>query len=208
MNPAHTSWNQSKLDRLSKLYSSGLSMLQVAQKMQTTLASINSAMRRHQIKRRTNHETQQIQFYKSPLSFKPRKTLTAKQQQLKVAGLMLYWGEGSKLFTGRYMSVDFANSNPDMVKLFIKFLRKIYGVNEAKLRCLLYCYSSHDVQKLKNFWSKTTKIPLNQFTKPYIRQEGGNNQNKMKYGLIHIRYSDKRLLRLILKEIGQLSYNL
>jgi transposase len=196
-------WNTKKISRVKRLYNSGLSVRQVSEKMKLSHSSINHAMRRYHLKRRTATQTQQIQFYRSPLSFKPKNRLTSREKLLKTAGLMLHWAEGAK----KNKAVDFANSNPDMIRLFIKFLRNIYRVNEAKLRCLIYCYPSHEIEKLNNFWSKITKIPLSQFTKPYVRQDGGNIRDKMKYGLIHVRYADKRLLELILKEIEKLSYN-
>lgn len=201
-------WNTKNIQKVEQLYRSGLSVRQVAEKMHLTHASINHAMRRYHLKRRTPIQTNRIQFYRSPLSFNPKKKLTPKENQLKTAGLMLYWGEGGKSIKSRHFSVDFANSNPDMVKLFIKFLRKIYQVNESRLRCLLYCYPSHNVKRLVDYWSNITKIPIGQFTKPYVRKDGGNIRDKMEYGLIHIRYTDKRLLELILKEIRLLSYNL
>ena len=95
-----------------------------------------------------------------------------------------------------------------MIKLFTKFIRQIYQINESRLRCQIFCYPSHDIQELTNYWFNIVKVPLSQFTKPYIRKDGGNIRDKMKYGLIHIRYSDKRLFELIMKEIRQLSYNI
>ena len=115
---------------------------------------------------------------------------------------MLYWAEGNKK---NAQGVDFTNSNPKMISLFTKFLRQIYQVKETRLRCLVYCYPSHNPQKLINFWSKITHIPPSQFIKPYIRQDGGKIRDKMKHGLVHIRYSDKRLLQLIMAEINQFS---
>ncbi len=51
------------------------------------------------------------------------------------------------------------------------------------------------IKELTNFWSKLTKIPIKQFTKPYIREDFKKEGiRKMNYGLIHIRYADKKLL--------------
>ncbi len=78
--------------------------------------------------------------------------------------------------------------------IFLKFLRSICGVDENRLRVQLYCYANQNVEALKSYWSEVTRIPLNQFIKPYIRQDfSETKKNKMKYGLIHIRYSDKKL---------------
>ena len=70
---------------------------------------IYKLMRRHTLPRRRPSETNRLQFLAKPLSFEPLKVLTVKQQQLKTAGLMLYWAEGSKRDRS---TVDFANSDP------------------------------------------------------------------------------------------------
>ncbi|MFH1712163.1 MAG: hypothetical protein ABH846_02925, partial [Patescibacteria group bacterium] len=83
----------------------------------------------------------------------------------------------------------------EMVKIFLKFLRDICGINEERLRCFLYCYADQHIKIIKDYWSKTTNIPLSQFSKPYIRNDFLKEKSgKMKYGLIHVRYSDKKLL--------------
>lgn len=124
-----------------------------------------------------------------------------------VAGVMLYWGEGSQWAGERI--VDFANSNPAMIKVFIHFLREICGVEEKRLRCYLYCYSTQSVDDLIEFWSSLTVIPKVQFTKPYVRHDFNPDKiGKMPHGLIHIRYGDKKLLTLFREWIKNTSENL
>ena len=102
---------------------------------------------------------------------------------------MLYWAEGTK----KGDTVDFANSDPKMIKLFMRFLREICGVAESRIRVYLYAFDNQNIVALKRFWSKITHIPLAQFTKPYIRKTDGKTKNqKMPFGMIHIRYNDKR----------------
>lgn len=49
-----------------------------------------------------------------------------------------------------------------------------------------------------NFWSKLLRIPKSHFTKPYARKNFDPTKiGKMKYGLLHIRYYDKKLLDLV-----------
>jgi len=109
---------------------------------------------------------------------------------------MLYWAEGAKNLGKQVRggTIDLANSEPRMIQLFLKFLRKICGVNEKRLRGQLYCYANQDIDSLKKHWNEVTRIPLNQFSKPYARKDFlPEKKDKMKYGLIHIRYSDKKL---------------
>ena len=113
-----------------------------------------------------------------------------------MVGSMLYRAEGTR--TGHV--VDFTNSDPVLVKVFMAFLRRVCGVAETRLRALLYCYADQDVQELKRFWSNVTGIPVEQFTKPFVRALTANvSHRKMRWGLVHVRYADTRLLQLILK---------
>jgi predicted DNA-binding protein YlxM (UPF0122 family) len=198
-------WPKEKLATLEKYYHSGLSIREVAQKMNTTLGAVVHTMQRNNIKRRSSIDTLHHQFYKSPLSYNPKQNLSSKEQLLKVAGLMLYWAEGGKRNT---QAVNFTNSDPLMIRVFMKFLRSVYQVDKSKLRCHIYCFKNQNIDELTNFWSLLTQIPKTQFQKPYIRKNGGTKHNRMKYGLIHIVYSDTRLIQLILKEIKLLSYNM
>ena len=193
-------WTPEKLTKLKSLYDSGLSMKEVATQLRTSLGSINHIMRRANIPRRLASATNHIQFIKSPLSFHPKTDLSLPERELKIAGLMIYWGEGGKR---NISGIDLANSDPQMISIFLIFLRRLYQVDEKRLRVYLYTYNSLPTQDLINYWSKITQIPPTQFTKPYIRTKSNLIHDKMQYGLIHIRYADLRLFNLIMSEIKQ-----
>lgn len=123
-----------------------------------------------------------------------KKILTVPKKELLIAAVMLYFGEGAKSGT----TVDFANSDPATLKIFINFLRKICRIDEKRLRLYLYCFSNQNPGELISFWSKTLDVRIRNFTKPYIRKVGENLRRTMTRGVLHIRYSDKRLLRKIL----------
>lgn len=191
-------WTKQRLNLLKRYYNSGLNMLEVGERMGVTGSTINHTMRRNNIPRRTFSEACSITFSKKLPSYKKKRNLSSKEKYLQVATLMLYWAEGAK---GRH-SVDFANSDGKMATLFLKGLREIYRVDEKRLRVCLYCYANQDANKLLNYWSSLLKISKNQFIKPYVRKNYNENKiGKMVYGVIHIRYSDKKLLMQIKAEI-------
>src|SRR3989338_242518 len=134
--------------------------------------------------------------YKTKPQFLVKSPLTPAEEQLRVAGTMLYWAEGRK--TG--CVVEFSNSEPRLIALFLTFLRRVCGIAESRLRIHVYAYVDQDINQLKNFWSQITGVPLEQFTKPFVRQLTPNvSRRKMRWGLVNVRYSDTRLLRLILQ---------
>jgi hypothetical protein len=113
---------------------------------------------------------------------------------------MLYWAEGGKSTAG----LDFVNSDPAMIRVFLNFLRCVCGVDESRLRVYLYCYADQDSKELIGFWSASTKIPEHQFTKPYVRSDfSESKKGKLRYGVVHIRYSDVRLLAVMKEWIAE-----
>lgn len=188
---------QKKYALIKQLYNEKqYSAREIALYLDASIDAVYAFLRKHEIPRRTLVEQRRSLFARKKLSFKIRSRLSENDQLLKTIGVVLYWGEGFK--AERAAGVDFANSDSEMVAVFTKFLRRICGVNEKRLRVLLYCYSNQDIPSLIQFWSKTTGIPPAQFTKPYVRKDFRlDKEGKMPHGLVHIRYCDKKLLNLL-----------
>lgn len=195
--------DKNKLELIKKLYYKDLlPMKMVAEHLKVSLEAVVYFMRKNNLKRRTLKEDSVVRFAKKPYSFKIKKVLNEREKILKIIGVTLYWGEGYK--TEKSGGIDLANSDVGMVLVFISFLREVCGVDESRLRVLLYCHKNQNQKKLINFWSKKTKIPRKQFTKPYVRKDlNYDSIRTMPYGLVHIRYADKKLLALIKKWIEE-----
>jgi len=180
-------------------WNDNLSAKEIAKDLQISLWSLYSFMERNNIPRRSYSEANYLVNKDKP-AFCIKESLSSLEQRLKIAGIMLYWAEGTLKGT----TVDFANSNPEMIEVFLKFLRNVCGVDERRLRVYLYCHSYCDMERLKVYWHRITRIPLDQFTRPYIREGSANlSKRKLLYGLIHIRYNDKRLLDVIRNWINE-----
>lgn len=189
--------NNKKTERVKKLYyDKQLSVNDVANKLGVSIDAVFYCMRKNGFKRREQNKSNAIRYERQEPSFRLKKINNEELKILKVIGAMLYWGEGYK--AGKNCMVDFANSDEDMIKIFLKFLRKVCGIDEKRLRVYSYFYLNQNPNKNINYWSKITKISKKQFTKPYIRKDfREDKKDKMPHGLIHIRYGDKKLLRLI-----------
>ena len=88
------------------------------------------------------------------------------KRDLFLAGLFLYWGEGTKASS---CSVVLTNTNPAMLKFFIKWL-ELFNVKRQNLKVKLHLYSDMNVKQSLDFWSKELKIPISQVRKPYIKK--------------------------------------
>lgn len=172
-------------------YDQQLSTTEVAHQIDKSVWQVIAFMKKHQLPRRKSAETQQLAYLRRPTSFNKKSKLSPQEQILYISGLMLYWGEGAKN-TGSV--IDLTNSDPNMIVIFVNFLRKIYQIQEQKLRVLLYCFANQNEDQLKSYWSGLLSIPKNQFLKTYIRQDYDLKKiGKMPYGVAHLRYYDKKL---------------
>jgi hypothetical protein len=191
------------IDQIKILYNQeGLSTTEIANYLKVSKWKVISFMRKNKLIRRSAAESNKIIFERTPLTFRIKTKLKYKEKMLKIAGLMLYWAEGNKGGS----TVDISNSDDKILKLFLKTLRDIYQINESKLRILIYYHSNQNIQYLKDYWSSSLGISQKQFIKPYIRKDFNSKKiNKMPFGLVHIRYNDKRLLIQILKDIDIIS---
>lgn len=177
-------------------YQDLLPMKKVAETLGVSMDSVVYFMRRHGLKRRTLKEDSVVRFAKKPLSFNLKEILNDREKALKIIGTTLYWGEGYK--TEKSGGIDLANSDISMVLIFLSFLREVCCIDESRLRVLLYCHPNQNQEKLINFWSGKTKISKKQFTKPYVRKDSNYDSIRtMPYGLVHVRYADKKLLAVI-----------
>jgi hypothetical protein len=188
------------VEKIDYLYNTKkLTMNQIANKLCISIWAVVYQMRKNNIKRRAWSQAQNLVFQNKKPSFNIKKNLKPNEQELKTIASTLYWAEGVKKGTS---FVDFVNSDTRMILLFLKALRKVYRIQESKLRVLLYCYKNQDPYELIKYWSDKLRINTAQFTKPYIRENyDPKNIGRMKYGVIHLRYSDKKLLMKIMDEI-------
>jgi len=88
------------------------------------------------------------------------------KREIFLLGLFLYWGEGTK---NSNCSVVLTNTNPAMIKFFIKWL-ELFEIKKKDLKIRLHLYSDMDIGQGIDFWSKELKISRNQFQKPYIKK--------------------------------------
>lgn len=133
-------------NKVCKLYTSGRSAREIANSFAVSIDAVYYFLRKYKIERRTASQNNKIRFERSEKSFVVKKRLTQVDRLLKIAGIMLYWGEGSKSENEKI--VDFANSDPYLIQLFLSFLRSICGIDEHRLRVYVYCHDKERVDEI------------------------------------------------------------
>jgi len=152
-------------ERLRRLYwDKKRSVPEIAKTVKANPQVLYELMRREGISRRSYTDSNYLVNRHLP-QFRLRERLTAEQERLRLAGLMLYWAEGAK--RSRH-TVDLANTDSQLIQIFLRFLREVCGVAESRLRIYLYVYEGQNVHAIRKYWSRLTRIPEKQFLKPYV----------------------------------------
>lgn len=119
---------------------------------------------------------------------------------LIIYAALLFWCEGSKCERSTF---KFTNSDPKLISALLKLIRKSCDIQEIKFRVRLHLHDYHNEYEQKLFWSKITNIPLEQFTKAYLKPHTKKRKHPDYPGCATIIYHDVNVLRK-LKSIFQL----
>ncbi len=118
-------------------------------------------------------------------------------RELLLIGAALYWGEGTKSEKNKNaLRVALTNSDPQLVSLFMRFVREILGVDDEKIRAEILIHSNVDIKRARIFWAEVTKLPMDRF---YITNQLSRAsklkrpKNLLPFGTISIRIN-KRIL--------------
>lgn len=123
------------------------------------------------------------------------------EYKLLLIGATLYWAEGWKRETqGKPHGICFANSDPGMVRLFLRFLREIIQIPEEKLRVNIHVHPHINERDAINFWAKVTGISIERFhiTNQISRASKGKRpRNSLPYGTLKLDVSGRQKFQQI-----------
>lgn len=125
-----------------------------------------------------------------------KNTPVISKEQLLLIGAALYWGEGTLRSRERgYPTVSFSNSDPNMVRVFMWYLRKGLGVVDTQIKSGIHIHPNIKAEKAKRFWSKITKLPKGTFfiTEQISRASKFKRKgNFLPYGTLSIRVNRRQ----------------
>lgn len=120
-------------------------------------------------------------------------------EELHIAGCMLYWAEGSK---GKN-AVQFVNSDPAMVRYFVKFLRAYYDITDEAFRidCNLFADHLERQREIEQFWLDTLELPTSCLRKStvnvYSKYSKKKRQGRLPYGTVRVCVHSTELVQQI-----------
>ena len=102
-------------------------------------------------------------------------------RELWLIGIALYWAEGSKEKDYKPGSrASFSNSDPNMIALFIKWLKDCVGLIEDDLMLSIYVHESciDRVFAIRKYWSDFLELPASFFKDIYYKKNKLNTKRK------------------------------
>lgn len=119
---------------------------------------------------------------------------TINRRELWLIGTMLYWAEGSKEKEANPgLSIEFGNSDPYMIKLFLKWLFDVFGLSRDRIKFEIYIHENHRprMNMVKRYWANITGFNLINFQTVYFKKHkiatNRKNVGRNYHGLLRIR---------------------
>ena len=114
-------------------------------------------------------------------------------RELWLIGAALYWGEGSKeKNSSPGCGVRFSNSDPAMIKFFLRWLMEIIKVPKENIYFEIYIHDNYRnrLEEIARYWSEITDFPANSFERTYFKKNkistNRKNIGKKYHGLVRI----------------------
>lgn len=100
---------------------------------------------------------------------------------LHLMGCMLYWAEGAK----KRNSVYFVNSDPEMHRLFMRFLRYEFGVQPTDCSIYIQTHADKvdDIRQIEDYWLALLDLPSSCLRKTHIKRSSGVRLHKLNKGI-------------------------
>jgi hypothetical protein len=116
---------------------------------------------------------------------------------------MLYWAEGGKTPN----QVRLSNSDPEVIRFFVTFLRRYFGVTDDRICVYCNLFVDHEARQreIEDFSLDVASVDRCSLRKSTINRYSKYSQkkrkNKLAYGTCRVVVSDVRILQTILGSI-------
>ena len=113
---------------------------------------------------------------------------------------MLYWCEGDKYSTKSRCKVGVTCADARLLELFVDWLVHYYNINKNAVKLRLHIWNGTNENEAKEYWSNMLGIPLQNFTKSWIKPKSGKHR-RYPYGICRASIDSKKIFLQILSEI-------
>jgi transposase-like protein len=204
--------------RARQLRQSGLSLKEIARELDVSLSSISLWVRDivltdeqvNQLEQRRKHYAAQN---KGAQTNRKNGLILRKQYQLEgqtkardrrplhMMGCMLYWAEGSKSRN----TLQFANSDSNMIAMFAHFLRQEMNVKDSEICVYIHCHTADldEQQKIESYWLDLLRLPQEQLRKTYFKRGSNTVHKTLEHGVCRLAVNKSSVLQHIFGAIQE-----
>jgi hypothetical protein len=124
---------------------------------------------------------------------------------LHVAGCMLYWAEGSKTRN----AVKITNSDPEVLRLFVRYLRAYFDVPDDRFRVTCNLFADHIVKRaaIEQYWLDQLELPHESLCKSVVNTYSKYSQkkraNRLQYGTCRVAVNQTAIVQHIFGAIQE-----
>ena len=128
-----------------------------------------------------------------------------RDDRLHMAGCMLYWAEGAK----DRNCLKLANSDPNMLRFFRRFLTESLGVRPDDLRFCLNVYLGNGltIREIEDYWREVLDLPRScirgHSVNHFPTSTSGSKKNKLPYGVCSLSLGRTDIVQHILGAIQE-----
>lgn len=193
---------------LMEKYSSGKSMSEIAKEFKCSQNRVVYWMKKYGIKRRSHSDAAYLKQNPDGDPFNIKTNLSKHDSFLYGLGLGIYWGEGNKNPT--IPSLRVANTDPDLIRTFLFFLKSIYRLDAKRFSYSIVCFNDTNPEVARSYWAKQLKISPSKFGKiTQIPSQGkGTYKKKSRYGVCIVQGNNSKLRKLVITQIENIKKNM
>ncbi|MDP3734962.1 MAG: hypothetical protein Q8R39_00875 [bacterium] len=124
------------------------------------------------------------------------------ERELLLIGVALYWAEGYKksvIKNGKertFHAISFTNTDPAMVRLFVRFLTEIIHLPQSKIRFHVRLFPHINEDDALRYWLEASGLPEESALKPTVVTSVSSLRkrpfNRLPYGVVQIRACDTK----------------
>lgn len=146
-----------------------------------------------------------------------KKVAPLSKYELLLVGAALYWAEGGKraMKNGKETTlhaVSFSNTDPDMIRLYLRFVREVLEVSNDKIKIGVRIFEHSNPENIIRYWSKITGVPSTQFERPNSSISrsslGKKPYNRLPYGTIRVKVNSTQKFNEVIGYIEGLKRNM
>ena len=123
-----------------------------------------------------------------------------------VAGCALFWAEGDKSRNQLRLS----NADPELIRLFVRFLREHFAVEDGQLRvqCNLFADHADRQRQIEDFWLEVVGVSrsclLTSAVNVYSRHSKRKRTNMLPYGTCRVSICSTEIVQTVYGSIQEL----